>query len=290
MKSTTFHEKHWKATKTADSTQISHLDLVFHRVQRESQLGISYILVVFGGAHVCLVVHVCVYGPCMHTYVWSFILYLVITLNPNLHFHIFMKSSTFHMKSNAFMKSTWKVKSTWKAHLKSEKHMKSTWKVTSTWKAPEMSKTHEKHLKNEKHMKTHLKREKHTKSTQKVKSARKVKSTWKAPEKWKAHENTPEMWKAHEKHLKSEKHLKNENHCFLYEKRHFSNERPFARNCNPYVFYCYKRHFVYAIMHAYILSSLNIDRSWLVIELERWLPNLEASGLWKSDNNEITTG
>ena len=41
-----------KSTKTANSTQISHLDLVFHRVQREGQLGISYILVVFGGAHV----------------------------------------------------------------------------------------------------------------------------------------------------------------------------------------------------------------------------------------------
>ena len=40
----------WKATKTADPTQISHFDLVFHRVQREGQLGIYYILVVFGGA------------------------------------------------------------------------------------------------------------------------------------------------------------------------------------------------------------------------------------------------
>ena len=50
----TFHEKHtWKTTKTADSTQISHFDLVFHRVQREGQLGISYILVVFGGACMC---------------------------------------------------------------------------------------------------------------------------------------------------------------------------------------------------------------------------------------------
>ena len=45
---------HWKATKTADSTQISHYDLVFHRVQREGQLGISYILVVFGGACMCI--------------------------------------------------------------------------------------------------------------------------------------------------------------------------------------------------------------------------------------------
>ena len=39
---------YWKATKTADSTQISHYDLVFHRVQREGHLGICYILVVFG--------------------------------------------------------------------------------------------------------------------------------------------------------------------------------------------------------------------------------------------------
>ena len=68
---------------------MSHFHLVFHRVQSEGQLGISYILVVFGGAHVCLVVHVVyvyVYGACMHTYVWSFTLYLVITLNLNLHF------------------------------------------------------------------------------------------------------------------------------------------------------------------------------------------------------------
>ena len=79
-----------KATKTADSTQISHYDLVFHRVQREGQLDISYILVVFGGAHVCLVVHVCVYGACMHTYVWSFVLYNFIM--------DFMKSNTILLK------------------------------------------------------------------------------------------------------------------------------------------------------------------------------------------------
>ena len=29
------YEKHLKSLKTADSTQISHLDLVFHRVQRK---------------------------------------------------------------------------------------------------------------------------------------------------------------------------------------------------------------------------------------------------------------
>ena len=56
MKSGTFHKKYvksiekiWKATKTANSTQVSHFDLVFHRVQREGQLGICYILVIFGG-------------------------------------------------------------------------------------------------------------------------------------------------------------------------------------------------------------------------------------------------
>ena len=50
MKSGTFHKKHGKAhekqQKTADSTQISHFVLVLHRVQREGQLGISYILVI----------------------------------------------------------------------------------------------------------------------------------------------------------------------------------------------------------------------------------------------------
>ena len=70
-----FMKSTWKATKTTDSTQISHFDLVFHRVQRECQLGRSYILMVFGGAHACLVVYKCVYGACMYTYVWSFVLY-----------------------------------------------------------------------------------------------------------------------------------------------------------------------------------------------------------------------
>ena len=74
-KAVLFMKSTWKATKTTDSTQISHLDLVFHRVQREGQLGRYYILMVFGGAHACLVVHICVYGACMHTYVWSFVLY-----------------------------------------------------------------------------------------------------------------------------------------------------------------------------------------------------------------------
>ena len=56
----------WKAPKTAGSTQISHLDLVFHRVQREGQLGISYILVVFGGAHVFGGACMCIW--CTHMY------------------------------------------------------------------------------------------------------------------------------------------------------------------------------------------------------------------------------
>ena len=72
MKSTcTFCEKHalfvkstWKATKTADSTQLSHLDLVFQRVQWEGQLGIylnfgsvwwcTYVFCDACGAHVCM--------------------------------------------------------------------------------------------------------------------------------------------------------------------------------------------------------------------------------------------
>ena len=67
-------KKHWKATKIADSTQSSHLDLMFHRVQREGQLCIFYVLVMFGGAHVCLlvhVVHVCICGACMAMYVFG---------------------------------------------------------------------------------------------------------------------------------------------------------------------------------------------------------------------------
>ena len=37
-----FHVKiTWKSTKTADSTQISHFDLVFHRVQRDGQIQVT---------------------------------------------------------------------------------------------------------------------------------------------------------------------------------------------------------------------------------------------------------
>ena len=49
MKST---EKYVKTTKTADSKQISHFYLVFHRVQTEGQLGISYFCGI-GGACMC---------------------------------------------------------------------------------------------------------------------------------------------------------------------------------------------------------------------------------------------
>ena len=86
MKSGTFYEKYvksieniWKATKTADSIQVSHFDLVFHRVQREGQLGICYILVIFGGI-------------CIHTY-WPALV-------------------CFHEKWHFFMKSTWKATKT----------------------------------------------------------------------------------------------------------------------------------------------------------------------------------
>ena len=109
------HEKHlksekhtwsmkstWKATKTADSTQISHFDLVSEN--REGQLGISYILVVFGGACMCVW---CTYGHlcfCCFSY-------------ENSAFHMKMalfiwkwclsyENSTFHMKTVLFI---WKL-------------------------------------------------------------------------------------------------------------------------------------------------------------------------------------
>ena len=49
---------------------MSHFDLVFHRVQREGQQGISYN---FGGIWWYLVVHVCVNSACIHTYWPSFL-------------------------------------------------------------------------------------------------------------------------------------------------------------------------------------------------------------------------
>ena len=60
------HENHWKATRTADSTHISYYDLVFCRVQREGQLDIPYILVVFGG--VC---GACMFKWSMYTHIWN---------------------------------------------------------------------------------------------------------------------------------------------------------------------------------------------------------------------------
>ena len=90
---------HWKATKTSDSTQISHYDLVFHRVQRECQLCIYYILVVFGGACMC--------KWCMYT-------------------HILTWFCLFSWKVALFIKSTWKA-------------LKSTWKVTKTADSTQIS-------------------------------------------------------------------------------------------------------------------------------------------------------
>ena len=105
IKSGAFHEKYmkstWKTTKTADSTQVSHFDLVFHRVQREGQLGISYILLLFGGA--C---GACVCKWCMYTHI----------LTPDfVGFHETL--ATFCMKPVVFfMKSMWKaLKSIWKS-------------------------------------------------------------------------------------------------------------------------------------------------------------------------------
>ena len=211
-----------KSTKTADSTQISHFDLVFHRIQREGQLCISlfwWCLVVHAcvyGAHICtfncacmwcmyvhvvicthLVVHVCAYGACMCT--WCI-------YEKHLKSEKHMKSTPEKWKIHKkHLKSNWKLtrtkkahlksENTWKAHLKSEKHMKST---LQKWKV------HEKHLKSEKHMKSTLQKwkvhEKHMKST---------------PEKWKAYEkntskvkSTPQKWKTHEKQMKSEKNMK----------------------------------------------------------------------------------
>ena len=51
MKTSTFYKKHKKQQNIWFKTQISHFDLVFHRVQREGQSDISYILVVFGGVN-----------------------------------------------------------------------------------------------------------------------------------------------------------------------------------------------------------------------------------------------
>ena len=102
MKSGVFYEKYvksieniWKATKTADSTQVSYFDLVFHRVKREGQLGICYILVIFGGACMC--------KWYMYTHILTWFLF------------VFIKSGTFCMKSGAFHEKYMK---------RTEKHLK----------------------------------------------------------------------------------------------------------------------------------------------------------------------
>ena len=84
---------HWKATKTADSTQISYFDLVFCRVQREGQLDISYILVVFGG--VCGA-YMCKWYMYTHILTWFCLFSWKVAL-------LYEKWCTFyekHMKSN----------------------------------------------------------------------------------------------------------------------------------------------------------------------------------------------
>ena len=165
MKSGTFHEKYmktlkstWKATRTADSTHISYYDLVFCRVQREGQLDISYILVVFGG--VC---GACMFKWYMYTHIltwfcwfsWKVVLFMWKLV-------LFVKSTWKALKTEKHMKSekhtwkvrsTWKVKSTWKAHENWKTHEKHTWKVKASkkWKAHEKLKAHEKHKKSEKH-------------------------------------------------------------------------------------------------------------------------------------------
>ena len=59
---------------------------MFHRVQREGQLGISYILVVFGNAHVfggacmcmwCMYTHVCFSGTCVRPIYMCMYVYLI---------------------------------------------------------------------------------------------------------------------------------------------------------------------------------------------------------------------
>ena len=105
-----FHEKHlksekqhWKATKTADSTQISHLDLVFHRVQREGQLCMFWW---------CLVVHMCVCWCmwCMYVYVVHLCTHICVWWCMNV-----SKWSFMHEKWHFAWKAPEKVKSTWKA-------------------------------------------------------------------------------------------------------------------------------------------------------------------------------
>ena len=116
----------WKATKTAHSTQISHYDLVFCRVQREGQLDISYILVVFGG--VC---GACMFKWYMYTHILTWFCWFS------------WKVVLFIWKLVLFVKSTWKATENlkahekWKTHLRSEKHLKSAFYMKSIWKAHE---------------------------------------------------------------------------------------------------------------------------------------------------------
>ena len=131
----------WKAPKTADSTQISHLDLVFHRVQREGQLGYLifwWYLVV----HMCLVVHVCVYGAHICTFncvcIWNMYVHVVIYAHIWWCMYVHMVHVCVYGASAKSTPEKWKVheKHTskvkalekWKAH---EKH---TWKVKSPCK------------------------------------------------------------------------------------------------------------------------------------------------------------
>ena len=213
----------WKAPKTAGSTQISHLDLVFHRVQREGQLG-NLIFWWYLVVHMCLVVHVCVHGAHICTFncacMWCMYVHVVIYAHIWWCMYVHMVHVCVYGASVKNTPEKWKVH---EAHLKSKStwKVKSPWKANKKWKVPEKWKAHEKHTSKVKSTwkvkstsKAHLK----SKSTWKVKSTSKANEKWKAPEKWKAHKkNTSkvkvtEKWKAHEKQMKSKKHLKSGKH------------------------------------------------------------------------------
>ena len=111
MKTSTFYEKHMKSNKNSwFKTQISHFDLVFHRVQREGQLDISYILVVFGGVN----------GACMcKWYMYTYIL---------TWFCLFSwKVAFFVWKVVLFMKNTWKAPEKQQKHLIQHRSLILTW-------------------------------------------------------------------------------------------------------------------------------------------------------------------
>ena len=121
---------HWKATKTADSTRISHYDLVFQRVQREGQLITQWFIIFnilfcqqiqhsMAPSHTRIII-----TSKMSKDIWSFV-YIYIYKRPILGDN--PKPHKILLKSSAFQHFSWSYTFYWKVLHFSLKSNKNSW-------------------------------------------------------------------------------------------------------------------------------------------------------------------